>query len=58
MGIVALTEPADPPAEAPYAIPAPGARAARSFEADLNQILADLGLADRVRVEPAGGMDS
>lgn len=31
--------------------------AARSFQADLAQILEDLGLADRVRVEPEGEMD-
>ncbi|HSV30533.1 MAG TPA: DUF499 domain-containing protein [Atribacteraceae bacterium] len=30
----------------------------RSFEADLKQILDDLGLADRVRVELAGGMNA
>ena len=30
---------------------------AQSFQTDLKQILDDLGLADRVRVEPTGGMN-
>jgi hypothetical protein len=31
---------------------------AQSFQTDLKQILDDLGLADRVRVEPTGGTNS
>ena len=31
---------------------------AQSFQTDLKQILDDLGLADRVRIEPAGGMNA